>query len=91
MMMAAPTPRPFLHHAASVGSPSIARLASTSSSDYAPHLLQSYRAGYRYGKADRLSGFPRDYHRAYLMSGEAWESYFQEGYGHGYDLTGEQH
>jgi hypothetical protein len=61
------------------------------SSDYAPHLLQSYRAGYRYGKADRLSGFPRDYHNAFLASGEAWESYFQEGYGHGYELQGEQH
>lgn len=60
-------------------------------SDYAPHLLQSYRAGYRFGKADRLSGFPRDYHNAYLASGEAWESYFQEGYGHGYELQGEQH
>ncbi len=70
---------------------SITHVSTVARGDYQPHLLRSYRAGYRYGAADRYIGRPRDYRSAFLCSGESWESYFQEGYADGYDLRGEQH
>ena len=54
-------------------------------SDYLPHLCDEYRSGYDIGRTDASYGYPRDPRRAYLRYGHGYESYFQEGYGDGYD------
>jgi len=82
---------PAIWHASLLSPASITHASTAARGDYQPHLLRSYRAGYRYGTADRYSGRARDYRSAFLCSGESWESYFQEGYADGYDLRGEQH
>jgi hypothetical protein len=59
--------------------------------DYQPHLLTVYRQGYWAGVHARRCGWARDSHGAWLASGLAWESYFQEGYADGYDGHGMRH
>lgn len=54
-------------------------------SDYLPHLCDEYRSGYDIGRTDAYHHYPRDPRRAYLRYGHGYESYFQEGYGDGYD------
>jgi hypothetical protein len=54
-------------------------------SDYQPHLAREYRNGWQAGAYDAAWGAGRDYRRAYAVQGTGWESYFQEGYGDGYD------
>lgn len=86
-----PAPTPTVWHAPLATTASITHVSSAPRSDYQPHLARSYRAGHRYGAADRFCGRSRDYRSAFLCSGESWESYFQEGYNDGYELRGQQH
>ncbi len=60
-------------------------------SDYQPELAQSYRQGWAAGQRARHCGWQRDSHGAFLCSGAAWESYFQEGYADGFDGHGMRH
>lgn len=60
-------------------------------SDYQPELAQSYRQGWAAGQRARHCGWQRDSHGAFLCSGAAWESYFQEGYADGFDGRGRRH
>jgi hypothetical protein len=64
---------------------------SPGASDYLPHLATEYRNGYDIGQRDAQLGYPRDYRRGYERFGGGYESYFQEGYGHGYDGRPMQH
>ncbi|MGV3658873.1 MAG: hypothetical protein ACO1TE_01775 [Prosthecobacter sp.] len=83
---------PSYHHH---GQPSITvrqpRQIRASGSDYQPELAQSYRQGWAAGQRARHCGWQRDSHGAFLCSGCAWESYFQEGYADGFDGHGMRH